>query len=367
METIQEKPPLYRVVGCMSGTSLDGLDLAFCTFSYKNGWLFTPGPAETISFSPERARQLAEIENASALDFSLADTDFGAWTGQQIAGFMARHQLQADFASVHGHTIFHQPQRRLTVQLGDGAATAAHAGLPVVCNFRKADLALGGQGAPLVPLGDHLLFSEYTFCLNLGGIANISFEKDGQRLAWDICPVNMVMNTLAARAGKPFDEGGKIAASGSVSSGLLHKLDSLAFYQQPFPRSLGKEWVLARVMPLLQQSGLGTEDQMATFARHAAGQVAKTVKQHGHSHARALVTGGGAHNSYFLHLLRQLAPGVAFAVPEKNLLEFKEAQVFALLGVLRWCGQNNVLASVTGAPCNHCAGEIHLPSACLPR
>ena len=275
----------------------------------------------------------------------------------QINRFRKEHPGQADAVASHGHTIFHQPHLRLTTQIGDGDAIAAETGLTVVCKFRNLDVALGGQGAPLVPIGDRLLFGQYDACLNLGGIANISYEtSDGRREAYDICPCNMALNYLARRKGKSYDADGMMAREGKVSQPLLDKLNALDYYHLGLPKSLGKEWFVANMLPLIETEALSVNDLLSTIVEHIAHQVAEAVK--GHKVGTMLATGGGAKNKYLIARMQAHLPDCQIVVPADEIIDYKEAIIFALLGYLRLCGKNNCLSSVTGAKHDNCGGNI---------
>ncbi|MGZ4158792.1 MAG: anhydro-N-acetylmuramic acid kinase, partial [Bacteroidia bacterium] len=287
---------IYNVIGLMSGTSLDGVDVAFCRFTVDNNkWSYDLIHAETVPYSPEVKSRLLSMESADAITFLQTHTDYGLFLGMLVSDFIIRHTIKADFVSSHGHTIFHQPEKKLTVQIGMGSAIAARCKLPVVCDFRSLDVALGGQGAPLVPVGDKLLFSEYDFCLNLGGFANISYEHKGERIAYDICPVNIVMNPICEQLGKPFDDKGEIARSGMLSNYLLNEFNQIGFYKAlaDSPKSLGKEWVIKNIDPLLNTYELSENDLLRTFCEHIAFQVGKALKNK--SKGKILITGGGAY------------------------------------------------------------------------
>ncbi len=351
----------YDVLGAMSGTSLDGLDLACCRFTRggKGDWQFDILEAETLPYPVAWQQKLATLDRASALELALADVALGELIGRQARAFIDRHGLRPLLLASHGHTVFHQPEKGLTLQVGRGAAIAAAAALPVANAFRDLDVALGGQGAPLVPIGDELLFGQYGLCLNLGGIANISFKEEGRRTAYDICPCNMVFNRLAEKTGKPYDEDGAIARHGTPNPMLIEQLDALGFYAQPAPKSLGKEWVDGFFWPLLENSALPVPDLMASCAQHFAGQVGLAAKACREGNMDMLVTGGGAFNGFFVELLRRHCAPVAVSVPPPRTVAFKEAVVFAFLGLLRWLGEPNSLASVTGAANDSCGGALH--------
>ncbi len=341
-----------KILGLMSGTSLDGIDLAFCDIDENDYQILA---AETVPYSEEWRQRLSTLEKASAYEYALAHVELGHLFGQRINAFLQGKERPEAIAS-HGHTIFHQPHLGLTTQIGDGDAIAAETGLPVVFNFRTLDVALGGQGAPLVPIGDELLFGEYDACLNLGGIANISYCADGKRVAYDICPCNMALNRLSARLGLPYDPQGENARKGNSHSCLMTRLNDLSYYSESGPKSLGKEWFVGQFWPKVEASGLGVEDALATVTSHIALQIARVLERQ--RITTLLVTGGGAFNSYLLELVNEYYPAVAITVPDPLIINYKEALVFALLGYLRLKGKVNTLASVTGAKIDSIGGNI---------
>lgn len=349
METI-------TALGMMSGTSLDGLDIACCRFGLSDDqWNYEILSAETINYSDHWRRRLEQAPQLNGLELSQLDADFGRYSGEQATQFISRNKCQPLFVASHGHTIFHQPEQGLTLQIGHGAHLAAAAGIKVINDFRSLDVALGGQGAPLVPVGDALLFGNFGLCLNLGGFANISYQLGGQRLAGDISPANMALNLLARRAGKPFDENGAIAASGHIIQPLLKQLDALPFYQQRAPKSLGREWFELQMLPLIDAYDSSPADLLRTLTEHIARQVAAAADVIPSS--TILATGGGVHNSFLIQRIGHCSRHNIF-VPEPLLIDYKEALVFAFLGVLRLRGSNNCLASVTGARANNSGGSI---------
>lgn len=352
-----------KILGLMSGTSLDGIDLALCDINEQGYKVLS---AETVPYLAEWKQRLSTLEKASAYEYALANVELGHLFGRTINRFLEGKERPEAIAS-HGHTIFHQPHLGLTTQIGDGDAIAAETGLPVVSNFRTLDVALGGQGAPLVPIGDELLFGEYDACLNLGGIANISFRYEvggrrSERVAFDICPCNMALNRLAAILGYPFDKGGSNARSGEVHTCLLHDLDALEYYTQKGPKSLGKEWFVEQFWPLVKDylgvvpSLSHTRDALATVTSHIAIQIARVVERQ--QIKTLLVTGGGAWNSYLLEIMDKYCPEVKITVPDPLIVNYKEALIFALLGYLRLTEKVNTLSSVTGAKCDSIGGNI---------
>jgi anhydro-N-acetylmuramic acid kinase len=350
---------VYNVIGLMSGTSLDGLDIAFCRFTVdKNTWNYEIINSETKPYSEEWKSRLLSLETTDALTFQRTHIDYGFYCGRIVSDFIIKHGIAADFIASHGHTIFHQPEQRLTVQIGAGSAIASASQMSVVCDFRSLDVALGGQGAPLVPIGDKLLFSEYDYCLNLGGFANISYEHNNKRIAYDICPVNIVMNAICEKIGKPFDDKGEIARSGMLSPYMLNEFNQLPFYRIPAntPKSLGKEWVIENIDPILQEYEIQENDLLRTFCEHIAIQISRaigTVKK-----GKLLVTGGGSYNSFLIERIKELVP-VEVIIPEPKTIEFKEALIFAFLGVLRMRNEVNCLKSVTGSRMDNCGGAIY--------
>lgn len=350
----------YKVIGLMSGTSLDGVDIAFCDFLFDNGkWQYSIVTAETIAYSSDWKQRLKAIETADAEYFQQTHVEYGVYLGKLVNDFVNKHRLKVDFVSSHGHTIFHQPDKAFTVQIGAGQCIAAECGLNVVCDFRTLDVALGGQGAPLVPIGDQLLFQQYDFCLNLGGFANVSYRYNNQRIAFDIAPVNIVMNEVCARLGKDYDDGGKLASQGVLNDSLQDELNSLSFYHQPLntPKSLGKEWVLKNVFPILEKYPLPEKDILRTFCEHVAVQIANSLKPF--SVGQIITTGGGTYNHFLIERLKSNTHHMV-VIPDKYTIEFKEALIFAFLGVLRLREENNCLKSVTGAKYDNCGGAVYV-------
>ena len=342
----------------MSGTSLDGLDIAYCNFVFQNNkWNYTIIYAETIKYNDLWKQKLLALETADALTFQQANIEYGNYLGQRVSDFIVKNNIKADFVSSHGHTIFHQPEKKLTVQIGAAAAIASKCKLTVVNDFRTMDVALGGQGAPLVPIGDKLLFPDYDFCLNLGGFSNVSYEYNNKRIAFDICPVNIVLNSICKSLGKEYDDEGKIARTGMLSTYLLNELNSIGYYKQVanIPKSLGKEWVLKNIYPIINQYEIEANDLLHTFCEHIAIQISKAL-----SHlpkGKMLVTGGGVYNTYLIERIQKLCPH-QIIIPDKNIIEYKEAMLFAFLGVLRMRNEINCLQSVTGASKDNCGGSI---------
>ncbi len=348
----------YHVVGVMSGTSLDGIDLAEITFtiSDKGTWSFEIYKAETIPYPEIWKQQLQRAISFSETELMKLNKKYTRYISEVIKTFISKHHLQKiDAVCSHGHTILHQPQNGITLQIGNLPEIAQLIGQNVVCDFRVKDVQLGGQGAPLVPIGDRLLFSEYDYCLNLGGFANVSLEKKGKRIAYDICPVNIVLNEYANLLGFPYDDGGNISRNGTVDTEILKTLNQLPFYEKRPPKSLGLEWVKETIFPILETSKMNSEDKLATMTAHIAVQIASQFK----SNSKVLVTGGGAYNTFLLEEIKRYV-AIQLIVPNSQLVEFKEALIFGLLGVLRLRGEVNCLSSVTGAKADCSGGNIFI-------
>jgi len=347
-------------VGLMSGTSLDGLDLCYARFCFDGSWHFEIVATECISYNDAWKQKLG---TAHLLESSMLDAlalDFGRFSGEMVNAFLKEHGLQKpDIVCSHGHTVFHAPAKKFTLQIGDGQAIANTTGITCVNDFRSLDVSLGGQGAPLVPIGDELLFADYDACLNLGGFSNISFKENGQRRAFDICPVNIVLNELAKGLGQSYDNGGELARSGKLNEALLYQLNSLELYTDGSRPSLSREWVESVVNPLLRASNLPVVDVIRTFVEHVAIQIARVVERQV-AGGRVLVTGGGAYNTFLMERMNTYSLS-DLIIPTSRLIEFKEALIFAFLGVLRMRNEPNVLRSVTGAERDSCSGVIWHP------
>lgn len=349
----------FRVIGLMSGTSLDGLDMAYCTFYKKQDrWTFDFHLGDTISYSSEWKERLKGAMTLSGYDLNMLHVELGQLHGEWVNDFISKNNItEVDTICSHGHTIFHAPQQSLTLQVGSPPHIAAATGFPVVADFRTKDVALGGQGAPLVPIGDALLFSEYAACLNLGGIANISFQEVGQRNAGDLSICNILLNAIAAMQGKEYDEGGMIARKGKVIESLLAKWNAIPFYNEALPKSLGREFFEIFYKEDLLPNEHSVEDLMRTSGEHIAMQISGFVESK--SISQILVTGGGAFNDFLIERMRDLS-SAEIHIPSPEVIQFKEAIIFGFLGALRLSGEVNTLRSVTGASKDSVGGAIWL-------
>ncbi|MRH99116.1 anhydro-N-acetylmuramic acid kinase [Kriegella sp. EG-1] len=354
----------YNILGLMSGTSLDGLDLAYCAIWQENTtYKFEIKKTKSIKYSIELQNKLKNSIRLTAEELLILHNYYGTWLGQQAKAFIDENTLEVDAIASHGHTTHHQPENGLTFQIGSGQHLANASKQKVICDFRTNDVALGGQGAPLVPIGDKLFFGEYSFCLNLGGISNVSFEKDDNRIAYDIGLANMILNHITQKNGIDYDNGGKLAKSGTINLEMLNQLNNLDYYKLPFPKSIGYEWFVEKVVPIVDNTEDSMQNLLCTSVHHICEQVSIELKKHNCTpESSLLVTGGGALNEFLISILKEKLGDKIKVVPtSKQLIEFKEALVFSLMGVLRLENKINVLKSVTGAVTNSSSGVIYLP------
>jgi len=348
----------YNVIGVMSGTSLDGIDLAHINFTIKDSkWNYQILESETISYSEDWLNKLRVAVSFSEEELLKLNEDYTELLGKIIKSFIDNYQIKnLDAVCSHGHTILHQPQNGFTLQIGNLPKITEIMQEKVICDFRVQDVNLGGQGAPLVPIGDRILFSEYDYCLNLGGFSNISFEDNSKRIAFDISPVNTVLNFYANKLGLDYDDKGKIARSGKVNSDLLNELNALDYYKKSFPKSLGFEFVKEIVLLLIEKHSISIEDKIHTFTEHIALQTSLALPK---KEGKMLITGGGAYNEFLIERMEFHLQKIQIIIPDNKTLEFKEALIFALLGVLKLRNEINVLSSVTGAKMDHSSGVIY--------
>ena len=341
----------------MSGTSLDGVDLAHIYFEIKNDkWIYKIVECDTISYTNEIIAKLKNGIHYSETELSELNVEYTNLLGNIISEFITQNNiLNLDAVCSHGHTILHQPQNGFTLQIGNLPEISKITNQKVVCNFRVQDVLFGGQGAPLVPIGDKILFSEFDYCLNLGGFSNISYEENNERIAFDISPVNTILNFYANTFGLEYDDKGKISATGNLNSKLLNELNNLEFYTKSYPKSLGFEFVKEIILPILENYPISAEDKMRTFTEHIAFQIGKILQE---KTGNLLITGGGVFNEFLIERIKNYLPTIEVIIPNEKTIKFKEALIFALLGVLKLRNEINVLASVTGAKQNHSSGEV---------
>lgn len=347
----------YHAIGLMSGTSFDGLDIVYCCFKHNKHWDFNIIHSECVEYSKPWISKISKAKDLNAKDFLLLNKEYGHYLGEKVNFFIQNNKItELNCISSHGHTIFHEPNNGLTFQLGCGAAIASTTNKKVVSDFRKFDVSIGGQGAPLVPFGDEFLFNKYSYCLNLGGIANISYSEKETRIGGDLTFANMASNYLAQKMGSDFDNNGEIAASGTVNNDLLSQLNSNPFLKKQMPKSLAREDFENWFSTIFENNKKITiPDQLATLGLHLTNTISNSITNNKRD---VLITGGGAHNKYWINLLKSKYK-IECILPHKEIINFKEALIFAFLGVIRLESGTNVLSSVTGAKRDNIGGIIH--------
>ncbi len=346
---------IYTIIGLMSGTSLDGLDVAYCKFSHEvSKWQYSIEKAKTIEYPKELSLKLQNAHQMTGENLLKFDNELGRFLGNSVKSFMEKYHLNPELISSHGHTIFHQPENQFTLQIGNGAEIASITGIDTVCNFRTTDIALGGQGAPLVPIGDELLFNKFDFCLNIGGIANISTNINSKRFAWDICPANMLLNYFASKLGFVYDKDGDIAKTGVINKELLSALLEIEYHKLPYPKSLGREYVFDKYLPTIIKYESNINNILCTLVEMISELIYQEVYKIGKG--TILATGGGAFNTFLVEQMRK--KGLEIKLPDSQIISYKEALIFAFLGLLRKTKQINTLKSVTGSSRNSIGGAI---------
>jgi len=336
----------------MSGTSIDGLDLAICSFNKTKEWNFKIEKCKTVKYTKNWKYILGNLHNSTIQNILKNDIIYAKLIAKEIKKFLKNENV--DFIASHGHTIFHQPEKKYTLQIGNGRTIANITRLKTITNFRNLDISLGGQGAPLVPVGDLKLFKNFKYCLNIGGIANISIKEKNKIKAFDICPANIVLNKISRKLKLDFDNEGNLAMQGKIITKLFSKLNSLSYYNNKSPKSLSREWIEKNIDPLILER-YNHKDVLHTLCEHMGKQIGQYLKED-----KTLVTGGGAFNKYLIERLKNYSNS-QIVLPNKKIINFKEAMIFAFLGVLKIRNQNNCLKSVTGAKQNSCGGEINNP------
>ena len=339
----------YTALGIMSGTSLDGIDLAICTFTKNQVWEYRIEKSNTLKYPIYWKSKLETLHTQNKATIEQANIQFGQYVGEIINVFLDGEKI--DFIASHGHTIFHQPENNYTLQIGCGKTISQTTKTTTINDFRSLDIFLNGQGAPLVPIGDLLLFPKHKYCINIGGFANISIKNNEEIIAFDICPANIVLNDICKKLGFEYDYNGNISRKGEIVPALLHQLNQLDFYIKKAPKSLGREWVEEHIFPILKNQK--PEDLLCTFCEHTAIQIGKFLTDES-----ALFTGGGVFNSFLMERITFHSKS-EILMPNKELIEFKESLIFAFLGVLRVRNEVNCLQSVTGADRDNCGGLIH--------
>ena len=349
----------YSALGIMSGSSLDGVDLALCEFTRNNSiWSFKIIKAITYPYSEEWRIKLFTLHKKKNEEILVTDLHYGRFLGELVNKFLNNCTIKPDLIASHGHTIFHEPENGYTLQIGDGQTIANTTGILTINDFRSKDIELGGQGAPLVPIGDELLFYEYDFCLNIGGIANISFNKDGKRLAFDVCPANQLLNYLSLQLGSPYDKNGAFAQLGKLNTELFDLLNADPYYLKAKPKSLSNQYVIDSFINKIDTIESSIEDKLYTVVKHIAFQLNQSISQF--PSGKLLITGGGAHSGFLVKAIK-LETKHELVILKPEIIDFKEAIIFALMGVLRSLGENNCIATATGASQNCSSGLIYYP------
>ncbi|MCT4561429.1 MAG: anhydro-N-acetylmuramic acid kinase [Crocinitomicaceae bacterium] len=351
-----------QIIGLMSGTSLDGLDIVLAQFNKtEEGWSYDIKHAKTYKWNKKWREKLGKGKNMSSPKLFELDKALGKEMGKMVNLFIKEFtidQNQVSAIASHGHTIFHQPKKGFSAQIGCGTSLAFETGIQVINDFRNADIICGGQGAPLVPIGDKLLFGQQADAfLNLGGFCNISFKKNRTWIAFDIAPCNLPLNALAQTKDMKYDRGGKLASKGKISFFLLDLLNRLSYYKQSPPKSLGTEWLEEAFFPMIKFSN-STKDNLCTVVEHIAIQISNVIEQN--NLKSIFVTGGGAKNDFLIRRIQHHSK-VDLILPDQNIIDFKEALIFAFLGELYLSKIPNTIPSVTGAKKATIAGVLHRP------
>ncbi len=346
----------YNIIGVMSGTSIDGVDFCYVNFRFKNKWNYKILNTITYNYSNQWKTRLLNAIDLDKSNLDKLDIEYTNLLVSFIKKFIQECKIhKIDAISSHGHTVFHKPNKGITYQIGNLPELAIGLNLDVVCDFRIQDVELGGQGAPLVPIGDKLLFSDYDYCLNLGGFSNISYSKNEEMLAFDICPVNCVLNHYCKIIGFDYDNDGLIAESGKIDLKLLDELNSIEYYSNFNPKSLGIEWVIDIIYKIIDKYNIPVSNILRTYCEHVSIQIAIAIKNHSSS---IFITGGGAKNKFLIKLIKNRIDNLII-IPDKEIVDFKEALIFGFLGVLKLRGEINCLKSVTGAKKDHSSGVIY--------
>ena len=346
----------YNAIGVMSGSSLDGLDIAYCQFSYQDKWNFNIVHAETIPYLENWNNKLKNAPMLSAEELTQLDINYGRLIGKNVRSFIQKHNITPSIIASHGHTVFHNPDMGYTLQIGNGQAIAKESKITTINDFRTGDIILGGQGAPLVPIGDKLLFPDYKYCVNLGGIANISIKKDKSIIAYDICPANQLLNYLSNQFGKSMDKNGETASLGKLDIVLFDELNQQSYFSSPTPKSMSNQLVQNTFIPILDNSQSPIQDKLYTVCKHIAWQISNSIDKN--RDKKILLTGGGAHNTFLINAIK-METNIDVIIPHKIIIDYKEALIFAFMGILRKLNKINIFSSVTGAIKDSSQGVLH--------
>ena len=343
-----------NIIGLMSGTSVDGLDICYISFPKNKIEDYEIISCKTYDYPIDLKNELINVIKKDDEKIKHLDLKFGEFIGLSVNKFISENKLPvADLISSHGHTVFHEPNIGKTLQIGNGNIIKKITGIKTINNFREQDVKLGGQGAPLVPIGDKLLFKKFKYCLNLGGFVNISIKNGDEIFAYDICPLNTVLNIYSKKIGYEYDHDGNLSSKGTVDENLLNELNQLSYYFEKYPKSLGLEFVIEKVLPIIDSYSLSESDVLATYIRHVAFQISNNIMDD----EKVLISGGGSFNKTLIQSLRN--HNINLVIPESQILNYKESLIFGLLGYLRINNKINCLRSVTGASKDHSSGDIY--------
>ncbi len=346
----------YYIIGIMSGTSLDGIDICYANFTWNEKWNYKILNTITYNYTNQWKKLLLNSIRLDKSDLESLDFKYTDLLAKYIQRFIIQFNIdKIDAISSHGHTVLHQPNDGVTYQIGNLPELAKHLNLKVVCDFRIQDVKLGGQGAPLVPVGDKLLFSDFNYCLNLGGFSNISYKSNSEISAFDICPVNTVLNHYSNVLGYDYDKDGLIARGGKIETSLLDELNTIEYYSNFNPKSLGIEWVIDIIYDMIDKYNIPVSDILRTYSEHIAIQIQNVIKD---NTSTILITGGGVRNKFLIELIKNRLDN-HINIPDDTMIDFKEALIFGFLGVLKLRGEINILKSVTGAEKDHSSGVIY--------
>ncbi|MEM6734743.1 MAG: anhydro-N-acetylmuramic acid kinase [Bacteroidota bacterium] len=345
---------VFTVLGGMAGSSMDGLDLALVRFQMeRRQWRFELLKCITVMYPESLFVRLKDAPKHTTKSQRKLDIDFGHWIAIQVLDFIQRVD-KPEILAIHGHTLIHSPEKKISWQLGSGKIIANHTGIITITDFRAKDIQLGGEGAPLVPFGDFQLFSDYEACLNLGGIANLSIRSS--KIAGDICPCNQVLNYYSHQIGLPFDDSGKIAEKGKINTDFLIQLGKLSFFKKSFPKSLPNHSI-----PYTLLDSVNPSTGLRSYSEFIAIQVCNSLRNIKAKNSKLLISGGGAFNSFLISLIQERLPKWNVTIPSNELVSFKEAIIFGFLGLMTHLDEVNVLSTVTGASQDTSSGVIHLP------
>jgi anhydro-N-acetylmuramic acid kinase len=348
------------ILGAMSGSSLDGLDLAICSFTDQS--IFTIHNSTTIELPLDLRTKLKNFSTLNAFQIADLDAYFALFSAHSIRDFTNNWIGGISLVVSHGHTLYHNPANAVSWQIGNGGIIAAVTGIDTLCDLRVQDVALGGQGAPLAALVDLNLFKDYTGLLNLGGIANITINQSNTVYSWDISPCNQVFNHLAQKEGKEFDKGGSIARSGKILMELIHKWQENTYFSQMPPKSMDNTWVKENYIKEIDKIDQPVKILMASFAEFVAIQLSKDLKSLDLNPGKILVTGGGAFNAHFISRLKvHLSPlNWVVEVAEESLINYKEAMLMAYMGHRYINKKTNTISTATGAEKDLISGALYL-------